>query len=187
MYNAFQPGIFALSGWDLVGALPLPRQAVEERLTDGDTRWINRGAYDLMDVNPAATTSPAGLPKAPTLYGPISDQLQQPDSFASRLKALLAIRQQYRLYAARQVDIPDVNNKSLLVMVHQLPQERGVQVTALNFGPTPIHETVAASSLPAGQVVDMLSGQTEGPLPTPGQLRVSLSPYEGKSYLIRPG
>ena len=187
MYNAFQPGIFALSGWDLVGALPLPRQAVEERLTDGDTRWINRGAYDLMDVNPAATTSPAGLPKAPTLYGPISDQLQQPDSFASRLKALLAIRQQYRLYAARQVDIPDVNNKSLLVMVHQLPQERGVQVTALNFGPTPIHETVAAGSLPAGQVVDMLSGQTEGPLPTPGQLRVSLSPYEGKSYLIRPG
>ena len=24
MYNAFQPGVFALSGWDLVGALPLP-------------------------------------------------------------------------------------------------------------------------------------------------------------------
>ena len=28
MYNAFQPGVFALSGWDLVGALPLPREAV---------------------------------------------------------------------------------------------------------------------------------------------------------------
>ena len=25
MYNAFQPGVFALSGWDLVGALPLPQ------------------------------------------------------------------------------------------------------------------------------------------------------------------
>ena len=24
MYNALQPGVFALSGWDLVGALPLP-------------------------------------------------------------------------------------------------------------------------------------------------------------------
>ena len=27
-YNAFQPGVFALSGWDLVGALTLPQGAV---------------------------------------------------------------------------------------------------------------------------------------------------------------
>src|SRR6185295_3988629 len=44
-YNAFQPGVFALSGWDLVGALTLPSAAVRDRLADGDTRWINRGAY----------------------------------------------------------------------------------------------------------------------------------------------
>ena len=48
MYNAMQPGVFALSGWDLVGALPLPGEAVQTLLADGDTRWINRGAYDLL-------------------------------------------------------------------------------------------------------------------------------------------
>ncbi|MCR2365427.1 hypothetical protein NSR35_26165, partial [Salmonella enterica] len=29
MYNAMQPGVFALSGWDLVGALPLEPEQVE--------------------------------------------------------------------------------------------------------------------------------------------------------------
>src|SRR5207248_3369325 len=48
MYNAMQPGIFALSGWDLVGALTLPAESVKTLLADGDTRWINRGSYDLL-------------------------------------------------------------------------------------------------------------------------------------------
>ena len=64
MYNAWQPGVFALSGWDLVGALPLPFDQVAHLAGDGDTRWINRGAYDLMGVNPAATASAAELPRA---------------------------------------------------------------------------------------------------------------------------
>ena len=29
MYNAMQPGVFALSGWDLVGALTLPAESVK--------------------------------------------------------------------------------------------------------------------------------------------------------------
>ncbi|EPM79712.1 trehalose synthase, partial [Pseudomonas syringae pv. actinidiae ICMP 18804] len=38
MYNAMQPGVFALSGWDLVGALTLPAEQVEHLMQDGDTR-----------------------------------------------------------------------------------------------------------------------------------------------------
>ena len=49
MYNAMQPGVFALSGWDLVGALPLPAEEVAHLMLDGDTRWIHRGAYDQVD------------------------------------------------------------------------------------------------------------------------------------------
>jgi hypothetical protein len=61
MYNALQPGVFALSGWDLVGALTLPGQSVKTLMADGDTRWINRGAYDLLGHNPRAAGSAAGL------------------------------------------------------------------------------------------------------------------------------
>ncbi|MGE3821761.1 MAG: maltose alpha-D-glucosyltransferase, partial [Isosphaeraceae bacterium] len=33
--NAMQPGVFSLSGWDLVGALPLPAESVADRMDDG--------------------------------------------------------------------------------------------------------------------------------------------------------
>jgi len=184
MYNAFQPGVFALSGWDLVGALPLPTAAVATLMADGDTRWINRGAYDLMDVNPAATVSQASLPKAQTLYGPLSAQLKQPDSFVRQLQHLLTVRQTYRIYASRQLPIPEVISKGLLVMVHELPVGLGTQVTALNFGPTAINEIVTLVGVAPGSVINMLTNRGEGELTTDGQLSIRLAGYAGKSLCI---
>lgn len=184
MYNAFQPGVFALSGWDLVGALPLSPEAVAPLLADGDTRWINRGAYDLVDINPDATVSPAGLPKAHSLYGPISQQLAQPDSFASRLQRLLAVRQRYRIYESRQLEVPPVQSKGLLVLVHELPDDLGLQVTALNFGAATIEERVVIDGAPPGPVIDMLAEQPAGEIGVDGRLPIRLVGYEGKSFLL---
>lgn len=184
MYNAFQPGVFALSGWDLVGALPLKAEEVGDLIADGDTRWIERGAYDLNNVNPAAQHSRAGLPKARALYGPLSEQLQDPNSFSNQLKHLLAVRQSYGLYAAQQRAIPDVENAALLLMVHDLPDGRGTQVTALNFGPEPIEEIVLLEHVLSGPVVDMLSGAIYGDLPETGELFIKLNGYEGQSLRI---
>lgn len=86
MFNAMQPGVFALSGWDLVGALPLPAEQVEHLMGDGDTRWINRGAYDLAELAPDTAVSAEGLPKARALYGSLVQQLQDTGSFACQLK-----------------------------------------------------------------------------------------------------
>jgi trehalose synthase len=184
MYNAFQPGVLALSGWDLVGALPLPSAAVESLMADGDTRWIQRGGYDLVNVNPDTPTSQAGLPKAPTLYGPIDEQLKRPDSFASQLQRLLAVRQSYGIYASQQTLIPDVISPGLLVMVHELPDARGTQVTALNFGPTPIEETISLPNVQPGLVVDMINETIEGDLSENGELIIRLEGYEGLSLRI---
>ncbi len=188
MYNAFQPGVFALSGWDLVGALPLPAETVAARLADGDTRWINRGAYDLMGVNPDAATSPDGLPRARALYGSLAEQMAQGDSFARQLQRLLAIRQRYQLHASRQVDVPDVISRGLLVMVHELPDGARMQVTALNFGAQPVEETVMLASVPPGMVTDMLTGAEVGRLRDDQLLAIKLDGYEGKSlYASSPG
>jgi trehalose synthase len=184
MYNAFQPGVFALSGWDLIGALPLPPASVAPLLADGDTRWINRGAYDLADANPGAQSSAAGLPKARALYGSLIAQLARPDSFASQLQKLLAIRRQYRIFESRQIAIPDVTNKGLVVMVHELPAGLGTQVTALNFGGEPVDELVALAGASRGRVIDMLNNQVEGELTADGRLRIELAAYEGKSLLL---
>ena len=76
MFNALQPGVFALSGWDLVGALTLDRKQVGWLLGDGDTRWIHRSAYDLMDFRPDATESQSKMPRGTALYGSLPAQLR---------------------------------------------------------------------------------------------------------------
>lgn len=182
MYNAFQPGVFALSGWDLVGALPLPPEQLGNLLDDGDTRWIERGAYDLAGLNPAATHSAAGLPKAPSLYGPVTEQLKNLDSFASQLKRLLKVRQDYALYAARQIDVPEPHNPSVLVLIHELPDQRGKQITALNFGAASLSEPIR---LPVGsqRVTDMFSGE-DLPIDSNGICQLPLEGYQGRSLLL---
>jgi trehalose synthase len=182
MYNAFQPGVFALSGWDLIGALPLPAAAVEERMADGDTRWIHRGAYDLMGVNPLASGS-TELPRATALYGSLPEQLRQPNSFASRLKRMLEIRRQYRIYESRQIEIPDVQSRALLVLVHALPDGLGTQITALNFGSTPVVERVPIAGARPGPALEMFSGESLGAVTEEGLL-ITLDGYEGKAYLL---
>ena len=186
-YNAFQPGVFALSGWDLVGALTLPAAVVRDRLADGDTRWINRGAYDLIGSNPQATRSAAGMPRAVALYGPLPQQLATPDSFASQLARMLKARADLRLYAARLTDIPAVHSKSLFVLVHELPERSELEVTAINFGPSPVDETVlirgATPTSTASDVLDAKAPQL--PVGTDGSLRLSLAAFEGKAFRIK--
>jgi trehalose synthase len=186
-YNAFQPGVFALSGWDLVGALTLPATLVQDRLADGDTRWINRGAYDLIGSNPKATRSAAGLPVTSALYGPLPRQLAHPDSFASQLARMLKVRAALHLYAGRLVDTPTVRAKGLIVLVHQLPDSSDVEVTAINFGSTPVDESVVIPDTQENaKVADVLDPKgPEGALGAGGMLRVSLHGYEGKAFRIK--
>ena len=42
MYYALQPGVFALSGWDLCGVLTLPTDAVADLLESGPHRLRSR-------------------------------------------------------------------------------------------------------------------------------------------------
>ena len=184
MYNAMQPGVFALSGWDLVGALPLAPEQVAERMTDGDTRWIHRGGYDLAGVAPEAQASVLGLPRARALYGSLETQLEQGDSFACMVKKVLAVRQAYGIASSRQVLVPEVSHPGLLVMVHELPTGRGIQITALNFGKEAIIEELTLTGFTPGPVVDMINETVEGDLTEDGSLTISLDPYEALSLRI---
>ena len=51
MFNALQPGVFALCGWDLAGMLTVDAAEVADLIAEGDTRWLNRGAHDLRGVD----------------------------------------------------------------------------------------------------------------------------------------
>jgi trehalose synthase len=185
-YNAFQPGVFALSGWDLVGALTLPGAVVKDRLADGDTRWINRGAYDLIGSNPKARASAAGLPVTVALYGPLPKQLKNPDSFASKLAHMLKVRADLHLYAGRLVDAPAVQAKGLFVLVHQLPDSADLEVTAINFSSTAVNEAVVIrNATQSSTVTDVLDTKVpSSTIGADGALQVSLGAYEGKALRI---
>ncbi|MDE1164014.1 MAG: maltose alpha-D-glucosyltransferase [Pseudomonas sp.] len=184
MYNAMQPGVFALSGWDLVGALPLPAEQVAHLMQDGDTRWIHRGAYDLVDLDPTCELSAGGMPRPKTLYGSLSEQLLNPDSFASQLKKILAVRRAYDIAASRQILIADVQHPGLLVLVHELPAGKGTQITALNFSNTALVETLHLPDIAPGPVVDIINERVEGDLSENGEFTISLDPYEGLALRV---
>src|SRR5439155_1203097 len=131
--NALQPGVFGVSSWDLVGALPVPLEAVKDRVGGGDFRWVNRGGVDLLGANPTAATSAFGLPRAKALYGSLPDQLKDPESFASRLRVLLAARKKYRLPEGELLAVPEPKTPGLCVLVLKLP-DHPLALTVLNFG-----------------------------------------------------
>jgi trehalose synthase len=184
MFNAMQPGVFALSGWDLVGALPLPADQVQHLMQDGDTRWIHRGAYDLVDLDPEAEFSAGNMPRPRSLYGSLITQLQRPDSFASQLKKILAVRRAYDIAASKQILIPDVQHPGLLIMVHELPAGKGTQITALNFSSESVVETLHLAGIAPGPVVDIINERVEGDLTEEGEFTITLDAYEALALRV---
>lgn len=190
--TAMQPGVFSLSGWDLVGALPLPRESVADRMTDGDYRWINRGGIDLMGVNPGADASAFGLPRARALYGPLPAQLKDPASFASQLKKMVAARKKYRIAEGELLAVPEPGNSALCLLVMRTPGKPTIAITALNFSRTPIQEKVnlakinglSASGLAGHAVTDAVTGASEGQVDANGIVNINLEGWSAKTLII---
>jgi trehalose synthase len=188
--NAMQPGVFALSSWDLVGALPLPNASVADRTSEGDYRWVNRGGVDLLGAAPAIERSAFGLPRAPALYGALPEQLRSPDSFASRLRQMLAGRKQYRIAEAEIVAVPEPHDRAVCVLVMRLPGDGGMAVTALNYGSaaTSVDVDVVPASLSgeAWRARDAVTGQDAGATTRDGKVAVKLEPLSGRTIVLRP-
>ncbi|MBN1684208.1 MAG: maltose alpha-D-glucosyltransferase [Gammaproteobacteria bacterium] len=183
IFNAMQPGIFSISGWDLVGALPLHEKEIPDLLKDGDCRWINRGAYDLL----GAEVESAQMPKAKNLYGPLTEQLKNPNSFASQIKHLIKIRDQYQIASSQQIALPPVKNKSAVMMMHLLPNNLGYEITALNFGKKSIIETIDLNQIPEMNkckthqpVTNLWNNQQDSTISDLHTITIKLNPLEGK-------
>jgi maltose alpha-D-glucosyltransferase/alpha-amylase len=191
--NAMQPGVFSLSTWDLVGALPVSEKAVARRTRDGDYRWINRGGVDLLGARSEAAESAYGLPKAEALYGPLPRQLKDPDSFASRLKRLLAARKEYRVAEGELLAAPEPRDPGVCLLVLRLPGKGGLAVTALNFGRSAVEEEVDLTKAPGvagdevrgGKVVDAVADRGDGEVTGNGRLTIKLDALSGKMLVIR--
>jgi maltose alpha-D-glucosyltransferase/alpha-amylase len=188
--NAMQPGVFGVSSWDLVGALPIPEQAVADRTADGDWRWVNRGGVDLLGSNPQADKTTIGLPKAQALYGPLPDQLAKPDSFASQLKRMLAARKKYRIAESSMAAAPEVDNQAVVVLVMKLPDDAGVAVTVVNYGREPTSVDVDLSKVDAlpnvdGQGARDIVADKDAGVVAGNHLKVDLEALAGRTLVMQ--
>jgi trehalose synthase len=187
MFNAWQPGVFALSGWDLTGALTLPAAAVASLIGNGDTRWLHRAGYQLTGSQTDEVRSSSGVPRGTSLYGTIPEQLARPRSFASRLAQIIDVRRRTGLATAVQLDVPTPSASSVLIMIHRLPNGQ-IQATVLNFADRPTDSRLQSRQLPAGGVlIDATNGRHIATLDDDQGFDLRLDPYGGLNLLVNTG
>jgi trehalose synthase len=188
LYSAMQPGIIDISGWDLVGALPVSvdNKSIEKYIKQGDYRWLNRGAYDLMGYDIEAKESSEGIPKPPALFGSLPEQLKDSNSYVSHLKYILTVREKYKIPLSKMVLVPETDNNGVVVMVNLLPDKSTYQITALNFGDKTVIEKINLGDLNinGNKVQNLMSGANENDVTEKGILNISIDPWAGKILII---
>src|SRR5262249_811043 len=151
------------------------------------------GGVDLLGARPDAAESAYGLPKAEALYGPLPRQLKDPDSFASRLRRLLAARKAYRVAEAELLAAPEPKGPAVGLLVLRLPAQGGLAVSAVNFGRSAVVEEidltkvrgVTAEQLRGGKATDIVADRGDGEVAETGRLTVRLDALSGKTLVVR--
>ena len=163
-----------------------PGRIGEALIADGDTRWINRGAYDLLGKHSGATKSSSGLPRAHALYGPLPEQLKRPDSFASQLSKMLRVRAQYRINESEQVELPAVEAQGLVVMVHRLPAGAGHRGHRAQLRPDGRPGGRGDRRCDRRARRSPTSSRRKPPASSPGKrLPLALGPHQGQVLLLK--
>ena len=94
MFNALQPGVFALSGWDLAGMLTIDPE-LGQRPDSRRRHALDQPRLARSYRHRGVSAHPWGrLPAGRSLYGTLPDQLQDPESFASQLSRIIEVRRQ---------------------------------------------------------------------------------------------
>jgi len=189
VFNAMQPGVFALSGWDLVGALPVSPESLGSWMDDGDGRWTNRGAYDLIGVNPRANASRSGLPRSMALYGTLTEQLRDPSSFASQLRQMLQVRKESGIAFSKCVAVPETDNAGVLAILFEHAEDSRWSITVLNFGRDRAHGSFELPQL-ANKSADLIySTQNETKMTVPisqeGRFPFNLEPLRAEVFNVK--
>jgi hypothetical protein len=86
---------------------------------------------------------------------------------------------------SRQVDIPDVSHRGMLVMVHELAEPEQLQLTVLNFANEPIAGTVRSEHLlPGSEVLNMFNDEHVATVDDLLSFHVELAPHQGLALLV---
>ncbi|MBN2479371.1 MAG: hypothetical protein JXA94_04005, partial [Parachlamydiales bacterium] len=184
-FNAMQPGVFMLSGWDIVGALPLESKQIPDLLKDKDCRWLNRGAYDLINIAPDKTVSFSNIPKAKMLYGPLNEQLKDPNSYVSNLKKILKVRKDNQIDLSQLKKVLKVKNSQLFLALYKLPKDESTLLVALNFGKEKIAEKINIDEIKNSYAVNLIEEKNEEKKFSSNEFNLSLEALQAKAIVFK--
>ncbi len=183
-FNAMQPGAFSISAWDLVGALPLSEKETKQ-YDSKDMRWSARGAVSLL-YNSLEKKNQFDLPRAKEIYGPLLKQLKCPNSFASQLKKILKVRITSNIATGRLLEVLPSSHEGVLLLLHELPGTKFLELTALNFQDEPISEEVLIPGTEETGAINLMERCAESKDFHSNILRLRLDGSSAKAILFEP-
>jgi hypothetical protein len=107
---------------------------------------------------------------------------------------MLAARAAYHIPEARTVLVPNVGNRSVAVLVMQLPNTQNLALNVLNYGRTPasiqVDLTQVPPGIPAGSLagkpaLDIITNQGAGTVGSDGHLKIDLQALSGRTIVVQ--
>lgn len=143
-------------------------------------------SFSAEDLLGALDDSPLDLkaPNVNTVYPSFKGQMQNPKSFARRLKNILALREKNGIAFAELYQVPKTSTPGLLVLVTR--KGSLLQLLAVNFGKTPASHLFEAPEIRHTTAIDVMSGLgLKKPLES-ASCRIELPPLSGKLIYFQP-
>ncbi len=84
------------------------------------------------------------------------------------------------------VDVPPVENKGTLLLLHRLPGSRFFQLLAVNFNRSPVQEKFKIPGIEDTWAIDLMTGKSTGKSFDSGVFFFDLPPLSGKVFLFQP-
>ena len=184
-FNAMQPGIFSISGWDLLGCYPLNEKEAAPFTKDGDYRWVLRGAYDLLGSS-GSDRSAYGLPKAKTLYPPLPKQMKDPQSFLMQLQKILKARRAYNIDLAKILRLFPCKNPSIFAILLQSATSEDKILIACNFSEEVIEETFMIKEIANTNAIDIVERSSVKKELSSSKIVLKLFPLQGTATYFQP-
>jgi hypothetical protein len=157
-FQAMQPGLLVLTGQDLVGAMPISWRNMSDAPDKWDKRLASLGAYSLFrdapDIGDARSIRPMsvntqGLPQAASLYGPLDEQFDNPESFLSELVKMLGLRKHFSLAQSKLAGRFKARSRVVVSLLLQRADDKGYVICLSNFSRAPADEHLTPQQFPA--------------------------------------
>ena len=107
-------------------------------------------------------------------------------SFLRQLQAILRVRSHYGIATSRQIDIPEVSHRGMLVLVHQLADAGRLSThrSELRQRTRRRHGAIGEASARQSQVSDMFTGKALATVDDLHSFAVEMPPHHGMSLLV---